>query len=245
MILGIIPARGGSQRLPRKALAVCAGRTLLAWAIESALASKALTGVWVTTDDGEILESAQAYAVTVIRRPPHLAMDSTPDLPVFQHVLGAIEDHQPPLGFDDLFVHLRPTNPLRTGSDIDAAVDYFRARWASSLRSVVRARQHPGKMYDQGGMRTEPWAGFTELRPLIPPMHEPNGPSQWLPPVWAACGFVDIVRAPFVRMGSMEGPSVAAWPIADRVAVDIDTAEDVAEVERRMGAGTDRRGGGL
>lgn len=111
-VLGLIPARGGSRGIPGKNLASVAGRPLIAWTVEAALAAGTLARVVVSTDDPEI---ASAAGCEVLARPPELAGDETPMLDVVLHALGAL------LGFDAVCV-LQPTSPLRRAEHVDAAV---------------------------------------------------------------------------------------------------------------------------
>ena len=86
--LGLIPARGGSKRIPRKNLVPVAGKPLLAWTIDAARASRRLDRLVLSTDDEEIAGVARDYGADVpFVRPKRLAQDETPDLPVFEHAL--------------------------------------------------------------------------------------------------------------------------------------------------------------
>ena len=130
-MLGLVPARGGSRGIPGKNLVPLAGKPLLAWTCEQALASERLTRIAVSTDSEEIAAAARALGVEVIERPPELADDDTPMLPVVAHALEATGA--------DAVVLLQPTSPLRRAADIDAAVDL----WRESRRRLGRLRD-PG-----------------------------------------------------------------------------------------------------
>ena len=87
-VLGVIPARGGSKGVPRKNVRQLLGKPLLAYTAEAALASGRLTKVVLSTDDEEIAEAGRNAGVEVpFLRPPELALDETPTLPVLQHAL--------------------------------------------------------------------------------------------------------------------------------------------------------------
>lgn len=90
MILGLIPARGGSKELPRKNLRQCFGKPLIAWSIEAALKSKQLKNFVVSTEDSEIEEVARSYGARVLPRPAHLAQDESTTLEVIQQVIKEI-----------------------------------------------------------------------------------------------------------------------------------------------------------
>jgi len=86
--VAIIPARGGSKRIPRKNIRNFAGKPMIAWSIEAALASGAFDDVIVSTDDEEIAEIARLYGASVPSlRPVHLSGDSSPLMPVLCHHL--------------------------------------------------------------------------------------------------------------------------------------------------------------
>lgn len=90
MRLAIIPARGGSKRIPRKNIRVFAGKPMIAYAIGAARACGLFDHVVVTTDDDEISEIARAHgAETPFTRPPELADDHTPTVPVIAHAIDA------------------------------------------------------------------------------------------------------------------------------------------------------------
>lgn len=95
--IAIIPARGGSKRIPRKNIKRFAGKPMIGYAIEAAKACKAIARVVVTTDDDEIAAIAGDFGAEVpFRRPPELADDITPTVPVIQHAIQACRTR----GFD-------------------------------------------------------------------------------------------------------------------------------------------------
>jgi pseudaminic acid cytidylyltransferase len=90
--LAVIPARGGSKRIPRKNIKSFAGKPMIAYAIEAALESGLFNRVIVTTDDNEIASLAKKYgAEAPFVRPADLADDHTPTVPVIAHAIGACE----------------------------------------------------------------------------------------------------------------------------------------------------------
>ena len=83
-VLAIIPARGGSQSIPRKNIRIFAGHPLLAYSIAAGLQAKLVTRVITSTDDSEIAEVAGQYGSEVpFERPAALAQNDTTDFPVF------------------------------------------------------------------------------------------------------------------------------------------------------------------
>ena len=130
-ILGIIPARGGSKGIPKKNIKLLNGKPLIAYTIEAALASN-LDRVIVSTDCEEIAGISKEYGAEVIIRSFNLAEDTTPTLPVLQHVVSKLE-----VEFDAVMT-LQPTSPLRTLEDINKSIEIFSSdKEADSLVSVV------------------------------------------------------------------------------------------------------------
>src|SRR5262249_9044934 len=92
-VLALIPARGGSKGIPRKNLVPLAGKPLIAWSIEQALASTHVTRTIVSTDDDEIAAVARGRGAEVpFMRPTEYAGDSATDLQVFHHALAWLRD---------------------------------------------------------------------------------------------------------------------------------------------------------
>ncbi|TBU86366.1 pseudaminic acid cytidylyltransferase [Phytopseudomonas dryadis] len=88
MRLAVIPARGGSKRIPHKNIKPFCGKPMIAWSIEAALASGCFDVVVVSTDDTEIAEVAKAHGATVpFMRPPELSDDHTGTIPVVAHAV--------------------------------------------------------------------------------------------------------------------------------------------------------------
>ena len=119
--LGIIPARGGSIRVPRKNIRSLGGKPLIACTIEAADSASRLDRVIVSTDDEEIAEVARSHGADVpFMRPAELATEDTPDAPVFIHALNWLGETE---GFyPELLVNLRPTTPFKTGGIIDEVI---------------------------------------------------------------------------------------------------------------------------
>ena len=94
-VLGLIPARGGSKGIPRKNIALLAGRPLLAYTCEAALASRVLNRVVLSTDDKEIAEVGRQCGVEVpFIRPTSLAQDETPSIDVVRHAVEHLRDKE-------------------------------------------------------------------------------------------------------------------------------------------------------
>ena len=139
-ILGVVPARGGSKRVPNKNIADLGGKPLIAWTIEVALA--ACDKTIVTTDGANILCVSRTYGADVLIRPPELARDDTPAHPVIVHV---VEQYP---GFDCVAL-LQPTSPFRTVEDVKAALEIFDQNDADSVISV-KAFQNDDRLFKMG-----------------------------------------------------------------------------------------------
>lgn len=98
MQLAVIPARGGSKRIPRKNIKLFCGKPIIAWSIEAALTSDCFDKIIVSTDDDEIAEVALQWGATVpFMRPASLSDDMTGTIPVVRHAIEwHIERDEPP-----------------------------------------------------------------------------------------------------------------------------------------------------
>ncbi len=233
-VLTLIPARGGSKSIPRKNIRPFAGHPLIAYSIAAGLCAETVTRVIVSTDDDEIAAVARRYgAETPFLRPDEYSQDNTPDLPVFQHALNWLEEHD---GYrPEIVVHLRPTSPFRRVSHIDEAVYRLMARpEADAVRTVCVPFQNPFKMW-----RIEP-DGF--MRPLgveLGISHEPyNQPRQMLPEVYWQTGYVDVAWSDTILVkDSMTGERILPLIIDPSQWIDIDSADDWRRAERLLESG--------
>ena len=238
--LAVIPARGGSKQVPRKNLKLLGGKPLIAWSIEAARASTELDRCIVSTDDEEIAEVARSLGAEVpFLRPAELAQDNTPDLPVFQHAIKWLGEHE---GYRPaMVVHLRPTLPFREPRQIDEVVRLMRGTGADCVKSVYREQHHPHKMWKMhdgpGGARLGPYEDTPLWRKL-----GPDCPRQILEPAYWSAGLVDVIRTETVERGSTIGDHVVPYVVNPEPCVDLDTdhdfiiAEAVLALLRREGA---------
>ncbi len=120
-VLAIIPARGGSKRLPRKNILDLNGKPLIAWTIEAALKSRYIDKTIVSTDDKEIAEISDKYGAEVpFMRPKRLASDTASSVDVILHAINFYKEKGNNFEY---IVLLQPTSPLRMDEDIDAAFE--------------------------------------------------------------------------------------------------------------------------
>ena len=133
--LCIIPARGGSKGIPRKNLRMIAGKPLVVWSIEQALASSMVDRVVVSTDSPEIADVAARHGAEVpFLRPAELATDSAPTEPAMLHAvrhLQETDDYTP-----RSVLLLQPTCPIRKRGSIDRALRQFLDDGVESMVSV-------------------------------------------------------------------------------------------------------------
>jgi N-acylneuraminate cytidylyltransferase len=231
-VLAIIPARGGSKSIPRKNIRSFAGHPLIAYSISAGLAAETVSRLLVSTDDEEIAVVARQYgAETPFLRPPEHAQDQTPDLPVFQHALRWLEQHE---GYrPEIVIQLRPTSPFRRVWHIDQAVYRLLERpEADSVRSVCVPFQNPYKMWriDPDGL----------MQPLMQTgVAEPyNLPRQALPEVYWQTGYVDAAWADTIlTKNSMTGSHILPLVIDPSEWIDIDSPSDWRNAERLLESG--------
>ena len=172
-IRAIIPARGGSKRLPRKNLTIVNGHPLLAYTIMQAKASKLLSGVYVSTDDSEISGVARQYGAEVIERPAELASDVSSSEEAMLHAAQILRE-QGEAGID-AFMMLQCTSPVRSDDDIDSAIELFVKERADSLLSVCSAKHFLWRLGEAGA---EPVNYSFQNRPRsqdIIPQFQENG----------------------------------------------------------------------
>jgi CMP-N,N'-diacetyllegionaminic acid synthase len=135
--LAIIPARGGSKRLPNKNILPLAGKPMLVWTIESAIQSKYLDEIVLSTDSDDIIKVAGNYKIKTIKRPLELASDTAKTVDVVKHVIENIDKKY------DFIVLLQPTSPLRTSTHIDEAIEQLIKLNADAIISVTEADHSP------------------------------------------------------------------------------------------------------
>lgn len=141
-VLAIIPARGGSKRVPRKNVRDLCGKPVIAYTIEAALESSVFSRIIVSTDDDEVAGVAKRLGADVpFMRPPELAQDDTPGIEPVLHAVCWLDEHE--RYRPDYVMLLQPTSPLRTAKDIEAAVQLAQKKQADSVVSVCSVDQHP------------------------------------------------------------------------------------------------------
>ncbi|MBV9082349.1 MAG: acylneuraminate cytidylyltransferase family protein [Acidobacteriaceae bacterium] len=224
--MGIITARGGSKGIPRKNIVPLLGKPLLAHTIEAAKNARRLTRTVLSTDDPEIAQIGIEWGVEVpFLRPPELARDDTPTVPVLQHVVRELENQ------GDRFhgiLTLQPTNPLRGPEDIDGAIELFASTGADSVISFVDVgEKHPARMKvidERGRVSDPPFAEVLE-----------GQPRQSLPKLYLREGSIYLTRrSVLMNDGSLKGSDCRAWIVDPKRACNIDTPFDLFLAEQLL-----------
>ncbi len=135
-VIAIIPARGGSKRVPRKNLMRVGGEPLISRTIRHASAATRVGAVYVSTDDREIADCARVLGAQVISRPPELAVDEATSESALLHTLDTRV--QRGLADPDLVVFLQCTCPVRAPDDVDRAIETLERSGSDSLFSGCR-----------------------------------------------------------------------------------------------------------
>lgn len=223
-IIGLIPARGGSKSIPRKNLAMLAGRPLLAHTTAAALAARQLDRTLLSTDDDEIAAAGRDLGIEVpFLRPPELSGDTADMLPVMRHTLDFL-DAQGVVA--TALVLLQPTSPLRRAEHIDAAIELFVAQGADTVVSVTEV---PHQFNPVSVMTLD---GAT-LRPFLP------GPAilrrQDKPHVVARNGpAILIVGRETLHRGTLYGEKTLGYVMSAKDSLDIDEPDDLWLAEQYL-----------
>ena len=225
-VVALIPARGGSVRVPGKNVLPLAGHPLLAYSIAAARESGIFTDVVVSTDAEQIADVARRYDAEVLMRPVELATATSPDV---EWVVHAMRDRD-----EDAFSILRPTSPFRTGETIRRAWEQLQGVDADSIRAVELVKQHPGKMWLVEG---------DLMRPLLEqgegevPFHSRQYAA--LPQVWVQNSSLEIAwrRVLDTKPPTIAGERVAPFFTEGHEGLSIDYPDDVERAERLVAAG--------
>jgi CMP-N,N'-diacetyllegionaminic acid synthase len=217
-IVGLVPARGGSKSIPRKNLALVAGRPLLAYTARAALAAASLDRVILSTDDDEIAEAGRALGLEApFLRPASLAGDETGMAPVLRHALDWLAEHG---AVAAALVLLQPTSPLRGASHIDEAVALLLDSGAETVVSVVEVPHNFGP----ASVMTQDAAG--RLTPFLP--GPPILRRQDKPRVFARNGpAILAVRSQVLGRDTLYGEPTLGYRMSAADSLDIDEPDDL------------------
>mgnify|MGYP002620749266 CR=1 FL=1 len=225
-ILAVIAARAGSKGLPGKNVLDCAGKPLIAWTIEAALASAAVDRVLVSTDSEEIAAVAEAHGAWVpFLRSAELAEDDSGIVDVIKDVLARLREQS--LEFDYVLL-LQPTSPLRTTVHIDEAIaKYFSTRTSdddtlvsvktvdSKVLWVLGEDERSGYVFNHYGMDLSD-----------------NARRQDLPRCYAPNGAIYLARS--AGFNGFYGPHTRAYVMTAAASIDVDYQEDLDRAARML-----------
>jgi CMP-N,N'-diacetyllegionaminic acid synthase len=219
-VLAIITARGGSKGLPRKNVLQVNGKPLIAWSIESALQSKVISQVVLSSDDSEIIDTARAWGCPAfLRRPDHLATDTANSVDVVLHALQELPEF-------DYVILLQPTSPLRTSTDIDEAFNLLQNSKSPSCVSLCESEQSPYLMFhlqEKMKLRTLLQQPFLCHR------------RQDLPKVYVLNGAIYIAKIEwFLNKKKFIAEDTIGFIMNQFNSLDIDTAEDFERFRIRV-----------
>jgi len=204
--IAIIPARGGSKRLPNKNILLLGGIPLIAHSILYAQQQADwIDGIFVSTDDPEIKKMALSYGASVIDRPASLSGDFEPTVSAIKHAIEGNETVEN-------IVLLQPTNPLRPANLLKDCFRVYEENQYNSLFTVSRSHQKLGKI---------------EQDVFVPFNYTAGQRSQDMEPLFYENGLIYISKAKIIRENQIMSPT--AFPfVVDHVyaGVDIDTQED-------------------
>ncbi len=203
--LAIIPARGGSKRLPFKNIKLLGGIPLIAHSIVYAKENN-VDKVIVSTDDAKIKEIALEYGAEVVLRPKELATDNSPTIETLKHVIQSTSQE-----FENVIL-LQPTNPLRPKNLLSEALKVFNQQNPDSLMTITRNHQKFGKI---------------DNNKFKPYNYKFGERSQDLEPLYFENGLLYITKSSLILKGKILAdnnyPMIVNHPYSQ---VDIDTEED-------------------
>ena len=221
-MLVVIPARGGSKRIPNKALRPLAGSSLLARAIQRARAAG--YDPVVATASEAIAAAARALDVAVLARQAWTATDDAPDYTWAQMLPKAYPSEQ-------VFAIVRVTSPFLAVSHADRMLESLANESQSSVRCVTPAQQHPGKMwiFGEGHMGVPVYQGtWAWMESWKTPYH--STPTQVLPRAYLQTAGLEVTTAMTLRH-SLAGDRVGLYVVTGPEALDINAPEDWTRAE--------------
>ena len=141
MLVGLIPARGGSKGIPRKNIRSFCGKPLIYWTINTAIKSQCFDRLIVSTEDKEIAKiSIDCGAEVPFLRPKEIASDESSCFSVVKNLLENVPEASKVLT-------LQPTSPLRRIEDIRGILKFFESSKAESIVSLTEVTKHPSWMF--------------------------------------------------------------------------------------------------
>lgn len=214
--VAIIPARGGSKGIPRKNIRLLANKPLIGYTIETALKSKYIDDVIVTTDDEEIAEISKLFGARIIIRPKELAEDHVPLDPVIYHALSSIEEqnHQR----IEFVITIQPTSPLLSTETLDTMIDLM---YRGEYDTIISVKAEPHLFWMKNGDQ-------------FVPLYKERKNRQYLDPIYQETGAVVISKRDAVSEKSRIGTDFTIFEVPQNEAIDIDTYQDWETAENLL-----------
>jgi len=215
-IISVIPARGGSKRIPNKNIKLLAGKPLIVYSIEKSLSSKYIDRTIVSTDNKEIAKTAKEYGAEVIMRPRELAKDTSATESAMIHVVKELEKE----GYrPDYVILLQPTSPLRKTDIIDEGVKLALKSNVDSVLSVCEIQHY----YLSGHFEGEDYKLEYTKRPF----------SHEMPKKYRENGALFITKKDFlIKNKNRIGGKIKAVVMNEVDSIDIDEMSDFKLVEK-------------
>jgi CMP-N-acetylneuraminic acid synthetase len=212
--IALIPARGGSKRLPRKNIMDFRGQPMISYTIEAAKESNCFDRVVVSTEDAEIADIAHRLGADIDQRPVALASDETRVAEVCVEFLGR-EAHAGRVW--SVMACLYATAPMRNADDIRATVGLLaqdRCNFAMAVSQYPLA-PHQALVMEPGGLLSPMWPDLVDRRASeLPPLVVDNGSTY------------AVEVAAFSQCKTFYGPGLAGYEMSRARSIDIDTWED-------------------
>lgn len=216
-VIAVIPARGRSQSIAYKNMAMLNGKPLVYYTINAALKCDMVSSVITSSDSSAILNFAQQHGSRTARRPDEISDDNASSKDVIFHVFESE-------GLDprDIIVFLQPTSPFRTALHIEEALKLFFSTDANSVVSVCIASPHPDKCLKFDGNYVEAYSKKEFL----------SYPRQNLSTVYAQNGGMYIFRLDdFLTEKTFIISPCVPYEMSDLASLDIDTKTDFMVAE--------------
>ena len=221
--LVIIPARGGSKRIPGKNMIPLNDQPLLHYTLKAALNSQRISHediIFVSTDSREIAKFSESQTILVpFLRPESLAASESSISDTVQHCLEEFKQRQI---IAKNVILLQPTSPFRTAHHIDEAIEIFETQEADTLISVKELSDHPY------------WSWTISNETLIPffSREKMAFTRSNVPPAMIENGAILIVKSEIVRRKKvLYGKRIIPYPMDQESSLDIDTEHDLKYAE--------------
>ena len=237
-IVCLIPARGGSKGIPNKNIKLLNNKPLIAYSIETSLASTFINDTIVTTDSDDIAEISKNHGASVpFKRPHNISQDKSIDIEFINHYMEWVKNNN--LKIPDIIVQLRPTYPIRDTDFLDNCIQTFVNNYEKydSLRTVIELDKTPFKMYHIEDHYDES-IKEKRLTSVIPAneymfLKEPhNMCRQDLPKTYLHNGCIDIFKTSIViGKNTISGNNIYPLIMSKGECYDIDSMEDWNKTE--------------